>query len=92
MSASFLQFYLFFTYSNFYNALKNKEWKEKRDRTAEMMQTLFKAVFGIKKRFPKKEGDEENKYPAVSVVKIPIESRDLSMTKGEVLARVKNDR
>ena len=36
----------------FYNSLKNKEWKEKRDRTAEMMQTLFKAEFAIKKRFP----------------------------------------
>jgi len=75
----------FFTYNNFYNSLKNKEWKEKRDRTAEMMQTLFKAEFAIKKRFPKKDGNEDSKYPAVSVVKIPIESRDLSVTKGEII-------
>ena len=75
----------FFTYNNFFNSLKNKEWKEKRDRTAEMMVTLFKAEFAVKKRFPKKNGDEDNKYPAVSVVKIPIESRDLSITKGEII-------
>ena len=52
---------------------------------AEMMQTLFKAEFAIKKRFPKKDGNEDSKYPAVSVVKIPIQSRDLSVTKGEII-------
>ena len=62
----------FFGYSDFFNSLKNKEWKYSRGKTAENMQRLFEAEFGIQKRFPGKDTNGEY-FTAVSVVKISLE-------------------
>jgi len=58
-------------YQSFFNTLKNKEWKENKPKTAEMMQRLFKCDFGINKRFPKKDAQNDNN-PSVRVTKIPL--------------------
>jgi hypothetical protein len=62
----------FFIYNSFFDSLKNKEWKESKGLTAERLTRLFKAEFGIGKRFPKKSGDKTSHSP-VSVVKISLD-------------------
>ena len=62
----------FFVYASFFNSLKNKEWKENRGITAERMKQLFKADFGVGKRFPKLPGQEKSN-PPIDVVKIPLD-------------------
>jgi hypothetical protein len=64
--------FAYFKYSNFYNTLKNKEWKESKARTAETLANekgKYKAEFGIKKRFPRLN-NETNQSEAVEVMKI----------------------
>jgi len=61
----------YFVYSIFYATLKNKEWKENRGRTAERIQKLFGAEFGVSKRFPKKNNDESN--TPVNVMRLPLD-------------------
>ena len=61
--------YSFFKFANFYNTLKNKEWRENKSRTAQRIQERYKAEFGIKKRFPKLNNETTN-YEAVETVKI----------------------
>jgi hypothetical protein len=45
----------YFKYSNFYDALQNKEWKENKAKTAEILanKETYGAEFGVQKRFPK---------------------------------------
>ena len=62
----------FFIYNSFFDSLKNKEWKESKGLTAERLTRLFKAEFGIGKRFPKKSGDKTSHSP-VSVVKVSLD-------------------
>jgi hypothetical protein len=64
--------YAYFISESFFRLLKNKEWKMKEDRTGRLMEDKFKAVFGHKKRFPKKD-TEKKSNPAIRCVKIPIE-------------------
>ena len=59
--------YLYFKFTPFYNEAKNKEWKESRLKTTEMMTNLFKAEHDISKRFPKKEGKTNNPIPVVKI-------------------------
>jgi len=62
----------FFSYTDFFNSLKNKEWKYNRGKTAEHMMKLFDAEFGIQKRFPKKPGETKS-HPPVHVLKISLD-------------------
>jgi hypothetical protein len=62
----------YFVYASFFNSLKNKEWKENRGITAERMKQLFKADFGVGKRFPKISGQEKSN-PPIDVVKVPLD-------------------
>ena len=64
---------MFFKYKNFFDSLRNKDWKENKSKTGEMMMKLFSAKFGINKRFPKKDG-EESSHPSVEVVEITIDN------------------
>jgi hypothetical protein len=64
---------MFFKYKNFFDSLRNKDWKENKSKTGEMMMRLFSAKFGINKRFPKKDG-EESSHPSVEVVEITIDN------------------
>jgi hypothetical protein len=74
----------FFVYKKFFNVLKNKEWKEKPDKTAEIMQKKFKAEFQVKKRFPKKlDSDKEN--PIVSCTSVPVNISDLTIADPELV-------
>jgi hypothetical protein len=61
--------YAYFKFTNFYNTLKNKEWKENKSRTAQRIKERYQAEFGIKKRFPKLNNETTN-YEAVETVKI----------------------
>ena len=61
--------FAYFKFANFYNTLKNKEWKERKERTAQRIKERYKAEFGIKKRFPKLNNETTN-YEAIEVVKI----------------------
>ena len=61
--------YAYFKFTNFYNTLKNKEWKENKSRTAQRIKERYQAEFGIKKRFPKLN-NETTHYEAVETVKI----------------------
>tara|TARA_R110000823_G_scaffold203658_2_gene334707 strand:- start:2375 stop:4018 length:1644 start_codon:yes stop_codon:yes gene_type:complete len=61
----------YFVYQSFFNTLKNKEWKENKPKTAEMMQKLFDSGFGISKRFPKKDS-EKVQHPSIRVTQVPL--------------------
>jgi hypothetical protein len=61
--------YAYFKFANFFNTLKNKEWKEGKERTAQRIKEKYKAEYGIKKRFPKLNNESAN-YEAIEVVKI----------------------
>jgi hypothetical protein len=62
----------YFVYASFFNTLKNKEWKDNRMVTGEMMKELFEADFTNQKRFPKLAGQEKSN-PPVNVVKISLD-------------------
>jgi hypothetical protein len=59
----------YFKYGNFFNTLKNKEWREGKERTGQKIKEKYKAEFGVKKRFPKLNNETTN-YEAIEVVKI----------------------
>jgi hypothetical protein len=84
----------YFVYGNFFNSLKNKEWKEDRGKTAEHMIRLFNADFDKQKRFPKNP-DQTESNPAVSVVIVPLEKFPELLTdnkpKAEVIYMKKDD-
>jgi hypothetical protein len=61
----------YFVYASFFNTLKNKEWKENRMVTGEMMKKLFEADFNNQKRFPGKDNNDEYFKP-INVVKISL--------------------
>jgi hypothetical protein len=61
--------YAFFKFANFFNTLKNKEWREGKERTAQRIKEKYKAEFGVKKRFPKLNNETTN-YEAIETVKI----------------------
>jgi len=62
---------MYFKYKSFFDSLRNKEWKENKSKTGEMMMRLFNAKFAVNKRFPKKDGEETN-HPPVEVVEIAL--------------------
>lgn len=74
--------FAYFKFANFYNTLKNKEWKERKERTAQKIKERYKAEFGIKKRFPKLNNETVN-YEAIEVVKI-----NLTLEGNELLREV----
>lgn len=59
----------YFIFNSFFNTLKNKEWKESKGLTAERLTRLFKAGFGVSKRFPKAKGQKDSN-PPISCCKI----------------------
>ena len=61
----------YFVYASFFNTLKNKEWKENRMVTGEMMKELFEADFNNQKRFPGKDNNDEYFKP-INVVRISL--------------------
>ena len=63
--------YAYFVYDPFYNFLKNKEWKNKIDKTGQMLIDFFKAELGHGKRYPKKPTQKKSNNP-VRCVKIPM--------------------
>ena len=74
----------YFVYKNFYNSLKNKDWKIDKSITAEIMTRLFKADFGILKRFPKKK-DSDPDYTAVRVTQVPANLKELETAEPELI-------
>jgi hypothetical protein len=77
--------YAYFKYSNFYKALKNKEWKENKSKTAEVLQgKQYKAEFGFKKRFPKSiDKNAPDEY--IVVIKINVANYLKSIVKTEII-------
>ena len=63
--------FAYFVYDPFYNFLKNKEWKNKIDKTGQMLIDFFKAELGHGKRYPKKPTQKKSNNP-VRCVKIPM--------------------
>jgi hypothetical protein len=61
--------FAYFKFTNFFDTLKNKEWKENKSRTAQMIKERYKAEFGIRKRFPKINNETVINEP-VEVMKI----------------------
>jgi hypothetical protein len=61
--------FAYFKFANFFNTLKNKEWKEGKERTGQKIKEKYQAEFGVKKRFPKLNNETTN-YEAIEVVKI----------------------
>ena len=72
--------FAYFKFANFYNTLKNKEWKERKERTAQRIKERYKAEFGIKKRFPKLNNEATN-YEAIEVVKINLKAEGNELLK-----------
>lgn len=72
----------FFVFSSFYDALKNKEWKESKPKTAEAMQRLFNAEFGVSKRF--KNGDDKASNP-VNCTRVPIDKFKAEKSTPEII-------
>jgi hypothetical protein len=72
----------YFVYASFFNTLKNKEWKENRMVTGEMMKKLFEADFNNQKRFPGKDNNDEYFKP-INVVKISLDKFPELLSDGE---------
>lgn len=79
--------FAFFAYTSFFSSLKNKEWKESRGKTAEHMQRLFTAEFGIQKRFPKNNA-EDKAHPPLSVVKLSLDKFPELLSPGPVRSEI----
>jgi hypothetical protein len=75
--------YAYFKFANFFNTLKNKEWKEGKERTAQRIKERYKAEYGIKKRFPKLNNESAN-YEAIEVVKINLNVKENELIKDVV--------
>ena len=66
--------YAYFVYDDFYNFLKENEWKKDSSRTSYMIEKMFqkekdhmpKPQFGKKKRFPGKDKKTDKPYPGVN--------------------------
>ncbi len=66
--------YAYFVYDEFYNDLKDNEWKKDSSRTSYMIEKMFekqkdnliKPEFGKKKRFPGKDKKTGKSYPGVN--------------------------
>jgi hypothetical protein len=81
--------YAYFKYQNFYNSLKNKDWKENKSKTAEKIIQIGggKEItkINIPKRFPKKQGEKESHDP-IDVIQIPIDKFKIKSSKPEVIS------
>lgn len=75
--------FAYFKFANFFNTLKNKEWKERKERTAQKIKERYQAEFGIKKRFPKLNNETTN-YEAIEVVKINLKLKGNELLKDVV--------
>ena len=75
--------YAYFKFANFFNTLKNKEWKEGKERTAQRIKERYKAEYGIKKRFPKINNESAN-YEAIEVVKVNLNVKENELIKDVV--------
>ena len=75
-----ISYQYFDKFANFYNTLKNKEWKERKERTAQRIKERYKAEFGIKKRFPKLNNEATN-YEAIEVVRINLKAEGNELLK-----------
>ena len=66
--------YAYFVYDEFFNDLKDNEWKKDSSRTSYMIEKMFekekdhmpKPQFGKKKRFPGKDKKTDKSYPGVN--------------------------
>jgi hypothetical protein len=59
-----------FKFTPFFDHIKNREWKETRLKTTELMSNLFEAKHDVSKRFPKKATDKRSNAP-IDVVVMP---------------------
>lgn len=76
--------HVFFKQNEFYDFLKNKEWKERKDRTFEILKNKFDIEFGVQKRFPKKTTDTKS-YDPIPVMQIKIDVKDREESMIEVI-------
>jgi hypothetical protein len=61
---------VYFKFTPFFDHIKNREWKENRLKTTELMTRLFEAKHDVSKRFPKKATDKKSN-PPIDVVVMP---------------------
>ena len=61
---------VYFKFTPFFDHIKNREWKENRLKTTELMTRLFEAKHDVSKRFPKKPTDKKSN-PPIEVVMMP---------------------
>ena len=61
---------VYFKFTPFFDHIKNREWKENRLKTTELMTRLFEAKHDVSKRFPKKPTDKKSN-PPIDVVMMP---------------------
>jgi hypothetical protein len=61
---------VYFKFTPFFDHIKNREWKETRLKTTELMSNLFEAKHDVSKRFPKKPTDKRSNAP-IDVVVMP---------------------
>ena len=61
---------VYFKFTPFFDHIKNREWKENRLKTTELMTILFEAKHDVSKRFPKKPTDKKSN-PPIDVVMMP---------------------
>ena len=61
---------VYFKFTPFFDHIKNREWKETRLKTTELMSNLFEAKHDVSKRFPKKATDKRSNAP-IDVVVMP---------------------
>lgn len=75
---------VYFKFSNFFNTLKNKEWKENKSRTAQRIKERYKAEFGIKKRFPKTNNETTN-FEAIEVIRINLNIEGMTLSLNDTI-------
>jgi len=76
---------VYFIYDKFYDFLKRKEWKVGESKTAKWMETWFKAEFGKKPRFPKKDSQKESNPQVMGCVELTVEDFKSETAPEEIL-------